>query len=252
MEEKNKNKSLIWIIITIIILILGIAGYIVYDNFLKVDKTNPNYENTSTTSTNTTSNIIKDNEESTKQKEDLLLNFDNENPDGTKRNFYDVVRNINAFSGTKNIKDIVIDDIKLEGKSHLIKIKNFNPNDPYDCVKGTDKVLYFDKQVLYEPENEACYLSNVSNIIVIKEKYLVIHYSVQNGGFMIIVDKNGNKIFMPDNIIVSSINFVNNDSIYFEGWESDEECYSNLYKLDIVDNKVQTNLIDKSSNMLCF
>lgn len=249
MGETKTRKSLVWIIITIIILILGIIGYVVYDNVLKVDKKIPNYENNDTS----TSNIMKDNEESTKQKEDLLLYFENnENPDGTKRNFYDVVGNINAFSDTKNIKDVVINDIKLEGKSHLIKIKNFNPNDPYDCVKGIDKVLYFDEQVLYEPENEACYLSNVSNIIVLNEKYLVIHYSVQNGGFMIIVDKNGNKISMPNNIIVSSINFVNNDTIYFEGWEADEECYSNLYKLDIVDNKVQTNLMDKSSNMLCF
>ena len=54
MEEKNKNKSLIWIIITIIVLVLGIIGYVVYDNFLNVDKTNPNYDNTTTTTSKTT------------------------------------------------------------------------------------------------------------------------------------------------------------------------------------------------------
>ena len=250
MEEKN-NKVLIWLII---ILVLSLVGYIVYDNFLKIDKTNPNYDNnsTTTTTTNLTSNINKGNEENRDEKEDFVLSFDNENPDGTKSNFYSLIETLNGFSDTTNIKDIIINGIKLEGKTHLIKIKNFNPNDPYDCVKGTDKVLYFDEKVLYEPENEACYLSNISKIIVLDEKYLVIHYAAQNGGFVIIVDKSGNEIPMENNIIVSSINFINNDSIYFEGWKADEDCYSNLYKLNIVDNKVQINLIDESNNMLCF
>lgn len=247
MEEKKNNKGLIWLIVILIILVLGLIGYIVYDKTIKDDNQLLNNNTTTTTTSN------KDNEESTKSKEDLLLYFENnENPDGTKRNYYDVVGNIGAFSSTQNIKDVVINDIKLEGKSHLIKIKNFNPDDSYDCVKGKDKVLYFDEQILHEPENEACYLSSLSNLVVLNEKYLVVHYSVQNGGFMIIVDKNGNKISMPNDIIVSSINFVNNNTIYFEGWENDEECYSNLYKLSIVDNKVQINLIDKSTNMLCF
>lgn len=49
MEENKKSKKIVWIIITIIAIILGIIGYVVYDNFLKVDKTVPNYDNSTTT-----------------------------------------------------------------------------------------------------------------------------------------------------------------------------------------------------------
>lgn len=53
MEENKKSKEIVWIITAITVLILGIVGYIVYDNFLKVDKTVPNYENNSTSTTTT-------------------------------------------------------------------------------------------------------------------------------------------------------------------------------------------------------
>lgn len=57
MEENKKRKKIVWIICVIIILILGIVVYIVYDNFLKINKTVPNYEDNSTT-TNNNGNIV--------------------------------------------------------------------------------------------------------------------------------------------------------------------------------------------------
>lgn len=55
MEEKN-NKGLIWLIIILIVLVLGLIGFIVYDN-LKEDKIN----NTTTTTSTTTSKVEETN-----------------------------------------------------------------------------------------------------------------------------------------------------------------------------------------------
>ena len=35
MEEKKNNKGLVWLIVVLIILVLGLVGYIVYDKVLK-------------------------------------------------------------------------------------------------------------------------------------------------------------------------------------------------------------------------
>ena len=37
MEEKKNNKGVIWLIIILIVLVLGVASYIVYEKFIKVD-----------------------------------------------------------------------------------------------------------------------------------------------------------------------------------------------------------------------
>ena len=51
MEEKKNNKGLIWLISILIVLVLGLIGFVVYDKVLKVDKINPSSNNTSTTTT---------------------------------------------------------------------------------------------------------------------------------------------------------------------------------------------------------
>ena len=58
MEKKKNNKCLIWLIIILIILVLGLVGYIVYDKLLKVDKTIPNNDETTITTTTTVKNEI--------------------------------------------------------------------------------------------------------------------------------------------------------------------------------------------------
>ena len=37
MEEKKNNKGLVWLIVILIILVLGLVGYIVYDKVLSKD-----------------------------------------------------------------------------------------------------------------------------------------------------------------------------------------------------------------------
>lgn len=250
MEEKKNNKEPIWLIISLIALVLGLIGFIVYDKVLKVDKTISNSNITSTTITTTT---VKNSSEKI-QKKDRIIEFDSHtNTNGENLNHLDLVPYLYEESSQReNIKDLIIKNIKISGKTHEIKIENFNPDDDYDCKKGKDRVLYFDEKVIYEPEFEACYLEGIENVIVLDDKYLIIHYEAQNSGFAFILDNAGNEIKIPDDIIVSSINFVNNNTIYFEGWESGEECYSNLYKLQIIDNKVKIDFIDSSNDTLCF
>jgi len=55
MEEKKNNKGLIWLIVVLIIMILGLVGYIVYDKVLLNDKNPINNNNTNTTTTENSS-----------------------------------------------------------------------------------------------------------------------------------------------------------------------------------------------------
>lgn len=58
MEETKKNKRFIWLIVILIILVLGLVGYIIYDKLLKVDKVIPNNDKTKITTTTTLKNEI--------------------------------------------------------------------------------------------------------------------------------------------------------------------------------------------------
>ena len=56
MEEKKNNKGLVWLIVVLIILVLGLIGYIVYDKVLSTEKEHINNESTSTTTTTSSIN----------------------------------------------------------------------------------------------------------------------------------------------------------------------------------------------------
>lgn len=54
MEEKKNNKGLVWLMIILIVLMLTLVGFKVYDKFLKVDKIIPENKITTTATTTTT------------------------------------------------------------------------------------------------------------------------------------------------------------------------------------------------------
>lgn len=60
MEEKKNNKGLIWLIVILIVLVLGLVGYIVFDKVLSKDKTHINNNAPTTTTTKVSSEEKKE------------------------------------------------------------------------------------------------------------------------------------------------------------------------------------------------
>lgn len=100
MEEKKNNKGLIWLIVILIVLVLGLVGYIVYDKVLFDDK--ETIENMTTTT-----NITNKREYDIELKD---LNFPTENDDnvlvyGHVDEFIDVniKESLEMFANYKNV-----------------------------------------------------------------------------------------------------------------------------------------------------
>ena len=66
MEEKKNNKGLVWLIVILIVLVLGLAGYIVYDKVLNTGIFSDNLINEETTL------IVKEIDDCNKEKQDEL------------------------------------------------------------------------------------------------------------------------------------------------------------------------------------
>ena len=63
MEEKGNNKGLVWLIVILIILVLGLVGYIVYDKVMLDNKKVINENTTTTTNNSHDGNENNDNNE---------------------------------------------------------------------------------------------------------------------------------------------------------------------------------------------
>lgn len=58
MEERKSNNGLIWLIVILIVLVLGLMGYIIYDKVLSNDKEKLTGNNTITTTTEVKDNTL--------------------------------------------------------------------------------------------------------------------------------------------------------------------------------------------------
>jgi len=252
--EKKSNKGLIGLIVLLIILffiVLALVGYIIWD------KTNNQKTEISTTTTTipiqTTKNVVdnsKYDQENLTDSKNIVLDFQQEH----KNNVMEIGFGLfETLTENKYKVNLTINNIKTNNKSHIIKILNFEPND-YDCEEGVEKVVYFDDKIIFEPSGEDCYLAGLSEIILFKDKYVILPIGIQDSGLIKIFNENGIEIKIDDNIVVQMIKTITNDSIIFNGWdrtEQDLECLDNEYELKIENDIVSYKLIKKGTNHYC-
>lgn len=182
MENKKNSKGLIVLVIILIICVLGLAGYIVYDKVLNKQTINTN-NNTSSTS---------------KKIENTISNEPNKNNYINNNTTEDIIKNFNKR----------IDEVKTgkEDKTLLCNLKNENNQFDVDCTKITDfnikkidKVDSLENGDVYEIQFEVkCSSDNIcfyneqldteNNLLKIKTYYLiknnVIVESLGNGYFL--------------------------------------------------------------------
>ena len=77
MEEKKNNKVLVWVIVILIVLVLGLVGYIVYDKILFTNKDLTDENSTSTTTTHKVNDNI--NETNILRRDNFVYNLNNKN-----------------------------------------------------------------------------------------------------------------------------------------------------------------------------
>lgn len=248
MEEKKNNRGLIWIIIILIVLVLGLVGYILYDKVKPTDEKNQN--TTTTTTTEITQSIT--NEDTNSLKKDIVLDFENEK----ENNLMEISAELfSQYTEDKYTINMTIDNINVNGTKHNVKIKNYEPND-YSCEIGKDKVVYFDDKSIYEPMYEGCYLTGLSEIIVLKNNYIVLKFSSEGGGWVNVYDTQGNEIKAKEDISVAELKSVDEDVIKFVSYEYDENseeamCRHNEYEMTIENNEIKYTLVKTGELVGC-
>lgn len=137
MKKNKNNKKYIWLISILIVIILGLIGFIVYDNFFEVDKTT--YKNNSTTNTN----VNEDN--SIDKADNLYQKYLNNLKTNIKENY-------NNFN--KNYKYIENEDTGLEYSLEIDKDFNL--------------ILSFSNEKLQQKYNNYILSENVLNMFLIQ------------------------------------------------------------------------------------
>lgn len=218
-----KKKKNVWLIIILIILVLGVVGYIIYDN------------------------IKDDNGQTTRfETKDIILDFQKEKSNNVMEVDYELMVQLTE---NKYKVNLTINNIEVNGKKHEVKIKNYEPND-YSCEQGVDKVVYLDNKIIYEPSDEACYLSGLYKIILFKNQYIILHI----GDYIHIYDETGTEIKSDKDMEIYTIDNISDNSIIFTGWDNGDDeqvCKDNKYELKIENNVINYNLIKKGTNDWC-
>lgn len=121
MEEKKNNKGIIWLITILIVLIIGLAGYIVYDKIIDDNNTN-NIDNNKTTEKQEDRKNITEKAENILSKLDIysLLNKDKidfKDMDNETK-LWIMYRNYNLLTEKENFQDVTSDEL-LEGMKSI-------------------------------------------------------------------------------------------------------------------------------------
>lgn len=157
MKEKNCNNVLIGVIVILIILVLGLLGFIVYDKVVTNNDNNKETETTNVKQENEIDNIVYDLDEKMRSLEDLNLNiskdfkenysikFNGENKELTIENKYTIEKKIeDAQNGIsiwdKNEITFYIDDV--------IIYKHVQSCEPIGCTKTLNNIGIFNNKYL--------------------------------------------------------------------------------------------------------
>lgn len=206
MEKNKNNKGLIWLVSILIVFVLGLIGFVIYDKFLKVDKTIPSYsDNTTLTTTNlnTTTNKNQQNEPVEKRIELKDLDF-------PINNDLNVILYGNIFNFfTEDIMESG-EIIKDDWGSRTFKNVNFmynNLNFNINCISYDEYITNFciNEKIIVNNKVEINFEIDTSTsekaFFLITDKYVIVQKSdgMINTGAIEIYDYNGTLLKKIDN-----------------------------------------------------
>ena len=231
MEEKN-NKGLIWLIIILIVLVLGLIGYIIYD---KTSLSNNKIENNTTTTT-TTKKVVDN------SKYDEVISFNITLNDVE----HEIAYKFNALEGKENHKDLTDEEINdakkngvyvyrsvnlnifideifvktipiffdIEGNSEYYEVKNLINNfdkNSLKILKGTDNKDY----LVFLIQEEHPFLDGKTNPIIVNEIGKILYeFDYELGGGQWIEDTRS-KLYFGENYDDEREYLIDKDKIYF-------------------------------------
>lgn len=244
MEEKN-NKGLIWLITILIVLVLGLIGYIIYD---KTSLSNNKIENNTTTTT--TTKKLEDNIDNSKYEKVSSFKL---NLNGEEHNFYYkyfIIEGDSRFTNSEDIRvakeeeiyayytlnvDIFIDNNKVKTipvfydtsnnkNQALNQIGNLNASNIkiLEGEEGKDYLIY----LIYEdaPMTDGRIIPFISNV----DGEIIYEFDFELGGSMWVEDPTSKLYSQKDKGMGYQEYLIEKDKIYFLSYP-DEFIESDYY-----------------------
>lgn len=217
----NKNsKGFVWLIIILIILVFGIVGFVVYDNFFKINKTISKNNDLSTTSTTIkiSKNEIEEFPENDVYIEKTTLDFIDGCKDNKVEDCYSVdnYKNYNQENISENIR---------------IKCDNY----AYETDERSNKFCYISTMIIDDKINhtyENQWNFGLSTIEILKtSKYIILQEKgiIAGNGKIVVYDYNGNKLKELNNTVTSAT--ITDDNF-------DNNFKENMFNIKIKDNNL--------------
>jgi len=233
MEEKN-NKGLIWLIIILIVLVLGLIGFIVYDKAFVKDINN-----------NTTTIPIEND-----TNEDFI-NYPPKNDDSILSFDLNELSSNNKVDLTKNFKNIKLMKENLE---YTISCTEYNEGSIEEFGYGCNSFeIIINNVKLKDYISEGAY---EFKHIIIKEDYLILqtYSNVSKCGYIKIY-KNGEPIYTINNTTAeinltgssfdSIMKFNNNKLYYFIQLKETDKSYNVLKVIDFNEANINETEIER-------
>lgn len=248
MEKEKNNKGLI-ATLTIIIVILAALCILFATGTISLNR-NIKEDNNKISETNSNEKVVQE-----KTVEETIDENGNTNISiKYTGETIDLDKYITGFREKEENKgkmlNITISDINLDNKDHTYKIENYT-----DCLRLIEKQaysedynnFYIDDVKIEHLGNQACYLSGVDKLFVIKNKYIGIFTHSQAGNFITIYDSNAKIVDIIDLIDYE----FNNDEITYHSYENEKGCYIETYLYTLKDNKGTKEFKNKEKNTQC-
>lgn len=260
MEERKSNKGLIWLIVILIVLVLGLAGYIIYD---KIILSNENVSDNGANSKNTTTlkneennvNIIDVNVKSEIIKDLYLIVPNNDLEVFSEDNYKGAYQNKKVYFKDLSTATILRTAMKkyLEENSDNYEnfsinvvedyvTKTFNNNLSSDNLKVDDRIIVYDSQVIrwkkdyvnctfltYDAVNEKfgfAQLKTEKEDLINSQKYNLINAEY---------NEESKEYYLYDKVYYSEIIESNYDNL--------DKCREKDFKIIIYDSYQKNNII---------
>lgn len=201
MEEKKNNKGILWLVIILIVLVLGLVGYIVLDKVLSEDKASTNNNETNATTT-----MIKNN-------------------DGTY-NFTYKSHEINLLNKLAKINEIYAITVKSNENDYDLYVKYMDETETKIATiipKDNRKLEYRSMDI---ENNKLYYIINSKEVGSVFELYYIDLNNLDKGALTL--DK-FNSTFLKDNTweiaagtdVYASQIYVKENNIYYTSFNDD-------------------------------
>lgn len=254
MGETKNNKGTIWLLIILIVLVIGLAGYIVYDKVLQKENIETSNKNSTTTNNHQNNNddntLRRDNFIQELNGKSFTISFLYEKADINEIN--DINSNYEDIEEAKNNGDyvynivyvkILIDEKEVDKR--ILTYYDFDNNlnnmplisrDSINIIKGNNEE-YFVFEIQHR-NSESVFMDGGVNPLIVKEDGTIIHELIFDDATGLIIQDEESLMYQKGNYIIE------NEKLYYIKPNCDKstgtKTYFDQYLLEVNNDKVNS------------